>query len=170
MITSSVLVAQETQCPRNATDCPGLCGLFIDKNGDSYCDIGNLSRKANVKSEKETIEKAKTVSQKRPYHLIPISVSLFALYIVSLILVKVDLYRKATHRKIWNIGLIVAFLVSAISGILLAIFINNQAPPENYRLWLKYHVDFGIAMTIISVFHILWHLNYFKTILVKKRQ
>ena len=66
------------------------------------------------------------------------------------------------HRKIWNALLLITFLASGILGILLVIRINFGVAiplPFNVMFW---HVETGIAMFMISIFHISWHGTYFK--------
>jgi cation transport ATPase len=42
--------AQRVKCPRgNMYNCPGLCGLFIDNNGDGYCDCSLITESNNEK-------------------------------------------------------------------------------------------------------------------------
>lgn len=91
------------------------------------------------------------------------------MYIISHILLKKKIINIVNHRKIWNILLLITFLISGILGILLVIRINFDTIiplPFNILFW---HVEAGIAMTVISVFHILEHLAYFKNIFRIKR-
>ena len=92
------------------------------------------------------------------------------MYLISFILVKTNQWEKATHRKVWNVALTVTFLVSCLLGLLLAIFIHHGYRPQCYITLLKLHVWFGIAMTIIAVFHSLWHLNYYKSLFKKRKE
>ena len=103
-----------------------------------------------------------------PYHVYSILIGTLLLYIASVICVKDGLYSKATHRKIWNVLLTITFLVSCLLGLLLAIFLFHGYRPEAYLTFLKLHVWFGIAMTLIALFHAAWHWNYFKTLFKKK--
>lgn len=43
LFTVLITVAFAQKCPRGLNDCPGLCGWYIDKDGDHFCDIGGLS-------------------------------------------------------------------------------------------------------------------------------
>ena len=73
------------------------------------------------------------------------------------------------HRKFWNILLLITFLASGILGILLVIRINlgiAMLLPFNIMFW---HVEIGIAMVVISIFHTLWHLPYFKNLFMIKK-
>lgn len=110
-----------------------------------------------------------TSEQKSPYSLILISSITIGCYLLTSILVKIGRLKKATHRKIWNLLLLVTALGSCLLGFFLVIQINYSMKMDwlwNVKL---YHVQFGIAMTIIAVIHILWHINYWRSILKKKQ-
>lgn len=100
-------------------------------------------------------------NSERSYYLIPISLVLILLYLLSYILSKTKVIGVATHRKIWNLILLITFLASGILGIILVININFNlliSLPFNILFW---HVGAGIAMFVISIFHIIWHWRYF---------
>ena len=105
---------------------------------------------------------------KRTYHLLPIPVILIILYTAGCILTKQKIITRASHRKIWNILLLLSFFLSGISGIILIIEINmGVIIPLRINI-LFWHVEFGIAMFVISIFHILWHWPYYKNIFKHK--
>ena len=220
-------ISAQQDCPQ--VDCPGICGRFIDNDGDGFCDHGKLSKpKAEPKTEpavqqqtpaskmpthtvnamqKEepavqeqtaaqdtTPEKSEVTDNEKagydanhavitqqpeeeapakpssPYHVYLILGGTLLMYLISFILVKTNQWTKVTHRKVWNVALTVTFLVSCLLGLLLAIFIHHGYRPECYITLLKLHVWFGIAMTIIAVFHSLWHLNYYKSLFKKRKE
>ena len=139
-------------------DCeyPGDCGQYIDSNNNDLCDHGELEA-----ITQDPIQK----SSKMPYDLIFLSVILILAYIISHILSKEKIIKVVTHKRIWNVLLLLSFLVVGITGILLVIRINygfTANPPFNIMYW---HVEVGIVMTLISIFHIIWHYPYFKAIL-----
>ena len=101
------------------------------------------------------------------YHLISITIPLLVLYILSLVLVKKNVITKNLNRKIWNIALTASFLVSGILGMVLVFWLNYGYHPDCYFTVKVLHVEFGIAMAAISIFHILWHLSYYKGIFKK---
>ena len=103
-----------------------------------------------------------------PYHLISITIGLLLLYAVSLIFAQKQIIMKNTHRKIWNIVLLVAFLVSGLLGLVLTGFINYGYRPDCYMTLKSLHVEFGIVLAVVSIFHILWHIPYFKNLLHNK--
>jgi len=105
---------------------------------------------------------------KKNYDLVPISLFLILLYVISHILSKKNIISIGNHRKIWNILLLATFLASGILGILLVIKINfGIAIPLPFNI-LFWHVEAGMAMVAISIFHILWHWAYFKNLFMIK--
>ena len=211
----------QQDCPQ--VDCPGICGRFVDADGDGVCDHGQLSAKGKATTPAEQTaqtpkapipkkntptvdnghtpdsqEEVTTASEAKPtqevsvaedvtegtteaeetlaepakpfrYPLFTILGITFALYLFTFILVKADKMAKPTHRKIWNVTLGVTCLVSCLLGVLLAFFINYGYRPAWYIDILHWHVYFGIAMTLIAIFHIFWHLEYYKAIFKSKK-
>ncbi len=102
------------------------------------------------------------------YFFIPIALLLVVLYLISLILSKKKKIKAVQHRKIWNLLLLITFLVSGILGIFLVLKVSFGIEIPSYSNALVFHVEFGIAMTFISIFHILWHWKYFRKMLTKK--
>lgn len=134
-------------CPKGLINdpYPGVDSNYIDTNNDEICDHSQSAIATD-------------------YHLIPILFSLILLYSVSLLLAKKNILNLSTHRKIWNIFLLISFLGCGISGILLILRLNFGLNLPNYAGTLFNHVEFGIAITAVAFFHILWHLNYFKNV------
>jgi len=99
---------------------------------------------------------------KHVYDMVPIFGVLVFFYVLTHILSKKNKITIATHRKIWNILLTLTFLASGLLGILLVIRINfgiSIPLPFNMLYW---HVEAGIAMTAISIFHIIWHWPWYR--------
>ena len=111
-------------------------------------------------------EKKKT---KKPYNIILITSIVLLAYLLTFILVKAGKLKKLSHRKIWNVILLITFLVSCLLGFLLALQINYGFCMDWFRSFLKWHVEFGIAMTLIAVIHIVWHYKYYTTMISKKK-
>ena len=218
----AVMAAMAQQdCPQ--VDCPGICGRFVDADGDGFCDHGQLSAKEkpaataeqpaqtpkaptpkkptttidngqtpDPQEEVTTVPEAESIQEEaaiknvteniteveeapaepaKPfrYPLFTILGITLGLYLITFILVKADKMAKPTHRKIWNVTLGITCLVSCLLGILLAFFINYGYRPAWYIDILHWHVYFGIAMTLIAIFHIFWHLEYYKAVFKRKR-
>lgn len=122
----------------------------------------------SLESNTQFAESDQSNKEHKPiYHLLPISLVLVFLYLFGYILSKRKIIKVVNHRKIWNFLLLLSFLFSGISGILLIIKINLGIViplPFNILFW---HVETGIAMFVICIFHILWHWTYFKNMFRK---
>ena len=72
------------------------------------------------------------------------------------------------HRKLWNVLLLITFLFTGILGIILIFRISFNLALPYLSDMLFWHVEFGIAMAMISFFHVLWHWDYYKKMIIKK--
>lgn len=122
----------------------------------------------NVFKDQITSTETRPIRGGKNYYLFPIALVLTALYGISWYGVKLKKISLMTHRKIWNISLLVSSLGLSILSILLVLrtslgLIINL--PFNITFW---HVELGIIFVCISIYHILWHLSYFKMALSPK--
>lgn len=117
------------------------------------------------------IEEAKEKSSKeRKYIFFPVAIFLIILYTITHILSRKNIISVVNHRKFWNILLLITFLGVGLSGIFLVLRINfglNIRWPFNLLYW---HVEIGLAMTLISIFHTLWHWPYYKNMVKFNRK
>jgi hypothetical protein len=153
-------------CTKLQEDCsyPGSCGSYIDTNKDNVCDHSQEGPiTTTIAAEKTSvIEQAKIGKQ---YYFLQIVAPLIILYLISYFLAKKNKIKLVTHRKIWNIILLVSFLIVAVLGIILTINIQYGTQIFDRAFELKWHVEAGIVLVSVSIFHILWHLSYYKNIL-----
>lgn len=182
-------------CPYGETDCSGLCNRFIDTDGNEICDKSELAPEDRINEElivlvepelileaelleeikidnlqEEENEKKEEKDRGMIYHLWPITAFLMGLYLLTWGLMKKKIIQFINHRRFWNLLLLLTILVSGILGVLLIFRINSgviSPMPFNILYW---HVEFGIAMFIISIFHTLWHWNYFKIMFVRRKK
>lgn len=164
MIASSVSAWDD--CPFGEVNdaYPGNCSRYVDTDGDGICDLSQLAPEDRYGQQEIKESAGGTID----YFFIHIVFILITFYLVSLLISKKK-KKKSQHRKIWNILLLITFLISGIFGILLVLRINYGIEIPSYSNLLFWHVEFGIAMTIISIFHITWHWKYFKNIIIKKK-
>lgn len=104
------------------------------------------------------------------YNISPIAIALLLVYAGSFALYKAKLISVATHRRIWNVLLLVTFLITAVFGLILAVrrdYALLFAFPVNLLFW---HVEAGIVMTVVSFFHLSWHLKYYRDLLRSARE
>jgi spermidine synthase len=104
------------------------------------------------------------------YLLFPIGIITLILYFSTFLLSNINFIRKKTHRQIWNSLLLVTFLITAILGLLLAIQVNYKLKIPLIKEILVWHVDFGIGMALIAVFHFTWHWSYYLNMFRKPKE
>lgn len=100
----------------------------------------------------------------RKYHFIPITIILIILYLSTFYLYKRKIFTRITHLIIWNCILLVSFILSSVLGILLIIRVNfglSILLPFNILFW---HVEFGIVMMVIGIFHLIYNWRFYKYI------
>ncbi|MEA1963271.1 MAG: hypothetical protein U9M94_03495 [Patescibacteria group bacterium] len=100
----------------------------------------------------------------------PISLFLIIFYAITRILSQKKIISIATNRKIWNILLLITFLISGILGIILVVEVNLRTKFLLHFNILFWHVEIGIAMFIICVIHIAERWNYFKNLFIVKNK
>ena len=104
------------------------------------------------------------------YYLSPVAIALLFAYGVSFALYRTKRMRVATHRKIWNVMLLATFLLCGLIGLVLAVGVARNPPLELPTWLLVWHVEMGIAMCFISLFHVGWHLKYYLAMVTGKRR
>jgi len=175
-------------CPRGEVNdpYPGDCGLYVDTNNNGICDRsepepiavqnteGNIVK--NDLEQNNTIVNSEPASSSQPkkgsflnnYNSLYLSGLIIFIYLSGLLLVKLKKIRLITHRKIWNIILLFSFLGSGLLGLLMAYLIDQGISISWHKIILWLHVEFGITMAIISIFHALWHAKYYLSIIKSK--
>lgn len=131
----------------------------------------NPKRSREIQDEEEAIESFENIKTPKPYRLVGITSITLLAYFLTLMLVRAGRMKKLTHRKFWNTILLITFLVSCILGFLLVVQLNYQFEflKPLYLSSLKLHVEFGIAMTLVAIIHIFWHIKYFKKLIRTKQ-
>ena len=177
LVLIPITVLAWDDCPYNKTDCPapGECNRYIDTNNDKICDRSQPApedRNIKITNTQETNNENLIINNKQSkmtYHLILISLVLILLYFITHILSKKKIISIIDHKKIWNVLLLITFLISGILGIILIIEINFGITiplPFNMLFW---HVEIGIAMFVICTLHIIERWNYFKNIFIVRK-
>ena len=129
--------------------------------------FGAMSEDTTTTKNVQTV--AEPEEHPKPYPLLEITALTLGLYFVTYLLVKFKVIKKNTHRKIWNFILLITFLMSGLLGFFLVVQLNYDVVMDWYLDFLKLHVEFGIAMAIISVFHAFWHLSYYVNMFKAKK-
>ena len=95
------------------------------------------------------------------YHTFTITIGLLVLYYISYLLMRLGKLPYILHKKIWNFLLAFTFLVTGALGLVLAYFLDNNLVLPKYQNMLWVHVEFGIGMALIAIFHLVWHFRYY---------
>lgn len=96
------------------------------------------------------------------YGFLPITVICLLIYFVSYFLTKTKYLKFVKHRRIWNLILLVTFLIAGTLGIFMTVIYSFELNVNIPYTLLQIHVGVGTVWFIIAFFHFLWHLTYFK--------
>jgi spermidine synthase len=102
------------------------------------------------------------------YHVIGTGITIIILYLISYFFYSCKIYSLQFHRKLWNIILAAAFILTALAGLFLALQTNYKWEIPVIKTILKWHVEIGIGLAITGLFHFFWHLSYFVKIFRKE--
>jgi hypothetical protein len=94
------------------------------------------------------------------YSFIPVVLLVVGLYIASYLLSRFRVLRLSDHHRIWNLLLILTFIISCGLGLVLQwenAYDVKLVWPFNIKYW---HVEISLAMSIIAVCHASWHWRY----------
>lgn len=103
------------------------------------------------------------------YYFLAIFIVMIAAYALSYLLVRLKSISLLAHRKFWNYLLMLSFMISGLLGLILAFLIDQKYSILWYKEVLWMHVEFGIVMAMIAIFHLLWHSKYFLAYLSEKK-
>jgi hypothetical protein len=165
LIPSFALAA--TTCPYGLTNdsYPGECGRYVDQDKNGVCDLSQVAVNTSNNQPETKNENEVLIPEKRKikaiYNFLPLSLVLLIAYGITYLLAGKKIISLVWHRRIWNLVLLFSFLASGLLGIFLVLKINygfNWNWPLNILYW---HVETGISMVVVSIFHISWHLKYY---------
>ena len=95
------------------------------------------------------------------YHVLPIGVTVLAVYLFSLYLSSTGFTARNAHRRFWNWVLLCSFIIAGLFGLFLALKITYKWDISFSETLLDWHVEAGIAMALSAVIHLTWHLGYY---------
>lgn len=104
------------------------------------------------------------------YHSLPIIGAVLVLYAGTWMLYRQGVFTLVAHRKIWNIILALSAAGACLGGLVLAVMLDQRFMLDWYRTLLWIHVENGIVMAVISVFHAFWHVKYYACVFRGKRR
>ena len=156
---------------------PGDCGRYIDTNNDGICDQSQPNPATTQSQESEIDEKPTNQSvqiksnqslqsstifeNKNIFNLI---ISLFITstgIILTKILSKKQLLSPIKEKIIWNIILLIFFMPSAITGVILIFMVDFPILREISVNFIELHSYTSFFFMWISAYHIIWHTTYY---------
>jgi len=96
------------------------------------------------------------------YGFLPIAGIALILYTLSYFITKTKYLKFLTHRRIWNLLLLLSFIVAGTIGVFMAFVYSFELNMDIPYVLLQIHVGFGIVWFIVATFHFIWHITYFK--------
>lgn len=180
LLMFSLTVYSWEDCPKGLVNdtYPGECGEYVDTNDNGICDHSEempATPAVTAPGGTTTYNNISTlVVQKQAtggYNFILISGGLLLLYVLSGQLAGRSVsFGVCTHRKIWNVLLLVSFFATGATGILLAMRLDLRWDIPFIKDLTFWHVEMGIAMTLVAFFHCAWHSKYYISMLNGKRK
>jgi hypothetical protein len=104
------------------------------------------------------------VEQAKPksiYRSLSVALITIVLYLMTWLLSYGNKISVVLHRKIWNWLLLITFIPVFLTSLFWLLRVDYGiilSLPFNITFW---HVEFGIVMILISIFHIIWHTQYY---------
>lgn len=138
--------------------------IFVTIDSESSMD-DTINIIAGSDDSEPTDDDATVGSIRLSYYAVPIVFIIGVLYGLSHLLSAKHVIKIVVHRRVWNITLLVSTIISALLGLILILGIDfgmDISLPFNSLFW---HVEAGIAMGLIAMFHIAWHWRYFQKML-----
>lgn len=166
----SLVFLAAVECPLGIENdvYPGDCGKYTDVNQNSICDLSEDLKSSN--SEISNLNNSNNSIQNKPLYNFPLIVILSTFfYLASYLLVKFNKITIVTHKKFWNSLLLLSFLFTAFSSIVWILKADYGIASGFFREVGFWHIEIGLVMIMISIFHALWHWNYFKSYLKLKK-
>lgn len=156
---------------------PGDCGRYIDTNNDGICDQSqpNPSTSRSQESEEPTnsttnenqnsdAEEKNEISILANKNIITLISSFFIILIGIIItktLTKKQLLSPAKEKILWNIILLIFFMPSAITGVILILIVDFPFLRELGLNFIELHSYTSFFLMWISGYHIIWHTTYY---------
>ncbi|MBU4511235.1 hypothetical protein KJ830_09360 [bacterium] len=169
---SSISIYAWDNCPFGLEDdpYPGECKRYIDTDGDGICDLSQPAPEDRNTNVALTVSDSPSPERKSlpNYNFLEIFLVALLIYFGGKFLARKLEISSCKEKKFWNVFLLISFIGSAGTGMIL-VFIRDYdwfgSINFNFLFW---HVEFSIVMTLLGVFHALWHLKYYLSIFKKK--
>ena len=177
LLISSMAISQTVlawdDCPFGYIDdpYPGACPRYIDTNNDGICDHSQSDpamATEPIDSTSDVSNESEIKTTGSPWfeneNLVRLIVSFFII-LIGVLLTKYankhGIIPSWKTRSIWNILLLIFFIPTSITGILLVTHNSFPLPPTLLLLTLQLHTITSFFFMWISGVHILQHPKYY---------
>ncbi|MDY9923848.1 hypothetical protein [Methanobacterium sp.] len=150
---------------------PGQCPRYVDTNQDNLCDHSespssgtltnssttqsndSVNSKNNSNSSFSDIQNASSVPPEN-YNLIPLVTTTLIIYLITYLLYLENHLKRSIYYAIWKYVLMVSFILTGVTGLILGIFINYGIQ-TSWNLTIDFwHAEFAIIMAVSTLTHI----------------
>lgn len=178
LFTFSPVITAWDNCPFGFIDdpYPGACGRYIDTNNDGICDLSQpnpaTSQSQETEDEESTVVETPGQNTQNSSHQeiyvnknLLILIASFVLSTIAILisktLTKKKILSKTKEKILWNIILLILFLPSAITGVILILMVDLPFLREISINFIELHSYTSFFFMWISGYHILWHTTYY---------
>lgn len=163
-----------TSCPYGLVNdpYPGQCLRYTDLNGDGFCDFSQTSVSMTTDTEIDETHQGDATDHTIEnvdvdgvdYHIIPVTMIIIGLYLLTHYLFKKGYIRRSKHRRLWNLFLTFGYAGTGFTGFLLIFFIKlgiKTALNPSVTYW---HAEMSILMVVATLLHIHIYWKPFRSI------
>lgn len=154
-------------CPFGLEDdpYPGICGRYIDTNNDGICDHSQSKPEETTINQENQAgtqqQQQNTNNTKFPVMLLLSFIIIIALIIFFRYLKRKEKLSDLKEKIIWNILLLIFFIPSAVTGVVLLLSTNLGLLRELGLSLLQIHNVTSLFFMWVSAYHIIWHTSYY---------
>lgn len=156
-------------CPFGIEDdpYPGECPRYIDTNGDGICDHSQpepLDTEGENTSSETQSASGKFIALHENDGLVKLALTFFIVIgglAVTKFAVKANRISSRKSKIIWNIFLLVFFILSALTGIILILFTTFPSLKTMGIDFIQLHTITSFLFMWISGYHVLTHARYY---------
>jgi len=91
-------------------------------------------------------------------------------YLLTYSLYKRGVIRKSVHISLWNLILLLAFLISGGAGFILTILLEFGISLPVNQPFLFWHVELGVTLVLVTVFHLHTYWKSTKTMFISPKR
>jgi len=144
---------------------PGECPRYVDTNGDGICDHSqpqpsDVESDASSETESGKFALIKYENEKLTKLMLTLLIVIGGIALTKFA-VRKHMISRAKSKIIWNIFLLIFFLFSAITGIMLILFTTFPSLRDIGIDFIQLHIVTSFLFMWISGYHVLAHTKYY---------